>query len=180
LANTLLEANLPDFAQVLANKQAQAATALLQFVSDRLVEARKVRDINKLVVQEADTVEAVIPELKEQLRTWGRITQREAIIARDNFKRAYSGEKARLDFNERLAFVDRVSESRADVEASKARLNAVLKGLDDFNAAQSDLRRLLKGDLNADEKKERAKILRQRMLTAFNLMARAVVAFGGL
>jgi hypothetical protein len=181
LANGLLHLGIPSLDSVLNSKQRDAAAALLQFAVGLAEEQRKVDDIRKYVAEHGAEVDALIPQLREQLAIWVRdYAQGDAQIVENNLRRAYRDSRAGWDFDRRLSMVQTIAAARTDAGAYEARLAALNKGLDAFAAAQLDLRRLLRGEFNAKERRRIANLDQQRMLEALGLMARAIIAFGGL
>lgn len=180
LVNGLAKANLPDPAKLLNEDQRTAAVNLLQFAESLANEQRKVREINALVTERGDEIEAMIPQLQEQMAMWGRMSQRSANITKIGLAEAYRAGRAGWDFDQRLSFVERVTDSRADADAAPARAAAISEALSEFAEAQADLRRLLAGDFNKEEKRRMARISQERMINALGLMAKTISAFGGL
>lgn len=181
LANGLLGLDIPSVEKALASKQATTALALLDFVAKLAAEQAQVKDIRAIVDRDSGKVMGQIPKLKEQLADWVSIqAQGDAQIFQNSLVRAYRTERQKADFPERLAFVTAVNKARADAAAYPQRLKLIEAGLDKFVEADADLRRMLKGDYNAKERKRIAELNQQRFLEAFGLMARALGAFGGL
>jgi hypothetical protein len=181
IANSLLGANIPNPEKALASSQGKAALALLDFFVRLDTERRKVRDINALVVDRGAKVEAVIPLLRSQLRNWIiAVSQGDAQIYQNSLVRAYENERSSWSFDQRLAFATRVNESRAASAAAPARARQVEAALGAFQKAQADLRRVLAGNFNAQEKRRMARIQGERMLEALDLISKTVVAFGGV
>jgi hypothetical protein len=181
IANGLLGTNLPDAEKQLATDQAKTAVALLQFFADLAVEQRKVRDINRYVAEHGDEVEAILPQLATQLSNWIlAVSQGDAQIYQNSLVRAYRNERSKWSYDQRLAFATRVNESRAESAAAPARMRALTQALTDFKDAQADLRRKLRGDFTPEEKRRMGQIANQRMLEALDLVAKTVIAFGGV
>lgn len=181
IANGLLGANIPNAEKALASSQGKAALALLDFFVKLDAERRKVRDINRLVAERGDKVEAVIPLLKTQLRNWIiAVSQGDAQIYQNSLVRAYENERTAWNFDQRLAFATRVNESRAAAAAAPARAQQIQDALTAFQDAQADLRRVLAGNYNAQERRRMARIQGERMLEALDLISKTVVAFGGI
>jgi hypothetical protein len=179
LANGLLGTHLPDPEKLLATDQAKSALALLQFFAGLANEQAKVRDINRYVAAHGAKVEAVIPELRAQLRNWiVAISQGDAEIYQNSLVRAYGNERTHWSFDQRLAFATRVNESRAQSAAAPARAAALDQALTDFADAEATLRRMLAGDFTPAERRRMAKIQGQRMLDALDLISKTVIAFG--
>lgn len=181
LANGLLGLDIPDAEKLLASKQAATAIALVQFANNLAEEQAKVRDIRRLVDERGDTVMALLPELRGQLKQWTLIhAQGDAEIIENSLRRAYRQERGNWDYSKRFAFVTAFGKARSDADAYPQRLRALEKGLDAFAFAETDLRRLLRGEFTQKERKRIAALNQQRLVEAFGLMARAISAFGGL
>ncbi|MBV9932380.1 MAG: hypothetical protein JO013_15750 [Alphaproteobacteria bacterium] len=172
---------IPDAEKLLASDQGKAATALLQFVERLANEQRKVRDINRYVAEHGDKVEQVVPQLRQQMRDWILlVSQGDAEIYQRSLVRAYASERAKMNFDQRLAFATRVNESRAESAAAPARADAIDDALDAFAAAEKLLRERLAGRFTPEEKRRMAKIAGARMVEALGLIADTVIAFGGI
>lgn len=181
LANALFKLDIPSADKALASEQAKSALALIAFANALAEEQAKVDEIRRIVAERGAVVEAQIPELRAQLARWMNIwAQGDAQIQQSSLERAYRTERSKADFEQRLAMVEAINASRATVASYPGRLDGLNKGLDVFAKAQADLRRLLAGKLNTKEKKRVARLNQQRMLKGLELMARAIVAFGGL
>ena len=181
LLNGVAHLQIPGVDTVLAEKQRNAAVALLQFAVNLSEEQKKVDDISKYVAEHGHEVDAIIPQLREQMSIWVKdYAQGDAQIVQNNLVRAYRDGRSTWDFDRRLTMVQTISAARSAAAAYPARMAALDKGLNDFAQAQAELRRLLRGEFNAKERRRIAQIEQQRMLEALGLMARAVTAFGGL
>ena len=108
------------------------------------------------------------------------VTQGDAQDVQNNLLRAYRNNRDLMTYDQRFAMVVTINKARADAAAYPKRLDALQKGLDMFEVAEKDLRRLLTGKFTKEERRRIAQLNQQRMLEALGLMAKAITAFGGL
>ena len=83
-----------------------------------------------------------------------------------------------VGFAERLAFIRLAHLARDEAGAVVLKHQIMKEALATFRRANADLRRVLNGDFNAEERRRMAQINRQRFLEALALISRAVTAWG--
>jgi hypothetical protein len=179
IANALLSTSIPDPVKLLADEQVKSALAILDFVQDLSEEAAKVRDIRNYMRDHGGQIEAKIVELANQIRAWlDYSAEGDAQIIVGNLQRAYGVERNRLDYQQRLAFVQMINQARAQVAAVTVRKEALERALATFQEAQTQLRNHLDNRFDARTRARIARLNRERMLEAIGLVARAMIQFG--
>ena len=179
LASTAGIANLPDLAKLTAD-QKTSAIALLNFMLQLEQVQRQAKGVSKLYHDNSAAIDMQLTTLEDQVDMWNTlVAQQWARVEVQRLEAAYEREKDKMSFEQRRAFVVQIRSAQAapgQIATAAAKMKQAIKLL---RENQADLGHAL-DDPTPEQRRQAARVVRQRALTAIGLLGDAIAAWAPL